>query len=146
MQIELTREQYRELVHTILAGTYVREAVEEWQGSPDWERLGKLEEYILSFAGQFASEDMVQRVDGEWIPTTEVTDQMENTIDEYNDIEFWDQLSSRLGQRDAERTMTSQERRELETMGQYPDRVYDFFNKWTEEFEEHGVDRLEVKE
>lgn len=71
---------------------------------------------------------------------------LHEVIDDYNYMTFWHELKVRLGKRDFQHTMTDEEEKEMEKNGGwYPSRIADLYKKWNAEFEEYGVERLEVK-
>jgi len=52
-----------------------------------------------------------------------------------------------MGKRDFENTKTEEEEKEVEESGgMLPHRISEIYEKYGEEFEKHGIERLEVKQ
>ena len=67
-------------------------------------------------------------------------------MSDYDDDALWSEFITRLGRRDFFRTVTPDEDKEMEKRDWLPDRAQEFFDKYEKEFEEYGVERLEIKE
>lgn len=146
MQLQLTDEQFKELVFLTMIGEYVRGGVLDSWGEYDPQKHNALMEYLLQEAAAVGRVDLVEKFEGHLVPSDALSDEEEELMVEYNDDEFWSELSSRLGQRDFEASMTADEKREAEAKGWLPERVQEFYEKYEKEFEEHGVERLRVIE
>ena len=129
-----------------MIGEYVRGGVLDSWGEYDPAKHNALMEYLLEQAYQAGRTDLVERFEGHLVPSDALSDAEDELMAEYNDDEFWSELSSRLGRRDFEASMTADEKREAEVKGWLPERVYEFYEKYEKEFEEYGVDRLGIIE
>lgn len=146
MNIELTKEQYKELLLLVLLGSWVRGGVADMNGEYNKD-MNELEKYLLSEAENFRLSDLAKQFMGHTVPSDKLSEECEEIIDEYNDDEFWAQLSRRLGQKDFARTITKEEERYMkEKDGWFPERIHEIYDKYDKEFEKHGIDRLEIKE
>lgn len=146
MEIELTKEQYKELLLLVLLGSWVRGGVADMRGEHGKE-MDELEEYLLREAKNFDLTDLAEPFEGHTVPSDRLSEEYEEIMEEYNDDEFWSQLSTRLGQRDFERTMSKEEEQHIkDNNGWFPERIHEIYEKYDEEFEKHGIDRLEIKE
>jgi len=146
MAITLSREQYRELLINAATGAYIREAVAEERNNPDFRRCWDVVNHLLEFAKEFRSEDMTMQVDGKLILSDHVVMEVHGAIEEFLEDELWALLVEELAFRDLERTLTPAERLEIETEGIVPDRADLFYEKYSKEFETHGLERLEIVE
>ena len=73
------------------------------------------------------------------------SEKLQEVVDDYDEDVFWHGLETRLGKRDFMRTATEAEMEEMEDNdGWYPDRIQGIYDGWSKEFEDHGIDRLEV--
>lgn len=145
MQLDLTKEQFRELLKAVIIGVYVREAVAEERDTPGWQEIRDIESYLLSVAGDFDSADMAEYYLNGWIPSDELSDEVDDELDEYGDQEFWHRLEMALGQRDFRRTVTKEEKKFIaDNDGLFPERMHVLYKKYAKEFEKYGVDRLEI--
>ncbi|MFA5838942.1 MAG: hypothetical protein WC849_03325 [Candidatus Paceibacterota bacterium] len=146
MKIELTKEQYKELLLLVLLGSWVRGGVADIRGEYSKE-MDELEEHLLCEAKNFGLADSVEQFEGHIVPSDRLSKEYEEIIEEYNDDEFWGGLSRRLGQRDFERTVTKEEKQYMkDNNGWFPERIHEIYEKYEKEFEKYGIDRLEIKE
>ncbi|MBI1755077.1 hypothetical protein HYR65_02225 [Candidatus Azambacteria bacterium] len=146
MNIELTKEQYKELLLLVLLGSWVRGGVADMRGEYGKE-MDELEEYLLREAKKFNCSDLAEYFEGHIVPSDRLAKEYEKIIEEYNDDEFWSQLSTRLGQRDFEKTISKEEKQHMkDNNGRFPERIHTLYEEYDKEFEKHGIDRLEIKE
>ena len=130
----------------VLLGSWVRGDVADMRGEYSKE-MDELEEYLLCEAKNFNLGDLAEQFEGHTAPSDELSEKYEEIIEEYNDDEFWTQLSRRLGQRDFARTINKEEGQHMkDNDGWFPERIHEIYEKYDKEFEKHGIDRLEIKE
>ncbi len=142
MKINLTKKQYRDLLLTVLVGTYIRGGVDEQEGK-DFRKVEEIERYLLSFAKDFDSEDLVEKFKGILIPSDTLSGEQERYIDEYEEEYFWHGLTTRLGQRDFEVNATDEERKKVEENDGWLWNVIDkYYKRYDDEFEKRGLERL----
>jgi hypothetical protein len=146
LNIEFTNEQFRELLLNVEVGIQIREYVYEQRNDERWESMRELEEYFLKHAHKFGCDDMVEEIDGETVLNDENTEELiDDVIEEYGSREFWEDLITQLGQRDFARSLTEEQ---IQAMQDNPEKLHKqgekFFRKYEEEFEKHGVERLEI--
>lgn len=147
MKLELSNQQFRELLKAVVVGVQIRESVGEEREAPGWEKIPDIEKHLLSVAKDFGAEDMAEWFANTWIPSDEVSDELDEEIEEYNNQEFWDRLYLDLAQRDFYRTMTKEEKKFISANdGLFPERMHELYRKYTKEFEKHGVGRIEIVE
>ncbi len=142
MDIPLSEDQYRALLKLIAMGEWVAHAHTSEQEDDECSRI---EQYVYSFAGRFGAADLVQKERGRYYPGKELEDATTPVIEEYDREGFWDMLVDMLAARDlaaehGEEGLQNLPREEfLEQMDERAS-VYE------EEFEEYGVDRLQIVE
>lgn len=149
MTVNLSKEQFETLIKAVQAGASVYGILgdsvsEEYKKESD--DIEKLRSYLLGVATDYGFEDMTEMFMGKMIMSDEWSEKLHEVIDEYNNETFWHELETRLGKRDFWRTITEAERAEIENDNWYPSRINDVYEKWGEEFEKYGIDRLEIKE
>ena len=145
MRLELTKEQFRELLKAVIIGVQIREAVAEGRDAPGWQKIRDIERYLLSLAGDFDSADMAEYFLNGWIASDEASEELDEELEEYDNQEFWDRLYTTLGQRDFYRTITEEERKFIaDNNGLFPERMHVLYKKYARELERHGIDRLEI--
>lgn len=148
MKIEFTKQQYRDLLLSVIIGTYIREAVDELH-ERDIRRAGDLESYLMSLAKNFDSEDMVENFEKSfWVPSDKVIKEYhEHYIEEYDEDTFWHNLTTNLGQRDFYKNKTEEEKRKVEeNEGWLPGVIDKYYKRYEEEFERYGIERLKIDE
>lgn len=143
--IEFTKQQYRELLLSLTLGIYIREGVAEARGE-DFNKIRNLEDYLLSFAKDFDSIDMVETFgNGILILSDEVCEESDEIIEEYDDGTFWHHLITDLGQRDFYRTVTTEEDKVLKKEGgRLPERVHEIYEWYEKEFEQNGIENIKI--
>lgn len=150
MKINITKAQYMELVTSVaLANGIFGILGDMWECETDYKKRAKendqLEEYLLSFADEFGC--------GEMLHETHLDDDFHaehimSIMDDYEEFAVHDNLANKLGWRDFERAHTPEEIAKIkEEHGDYlgvP--LYEYEKKYSDEFNEHGFDRLEIVE
>lgn len=144
IQISLDAEQYRELLSVLDTGILIKGAVLESRGET-LDALDELENVVLKAAIGTDAEDFVQKAQGRLLPSDDIMDETEDAIVEYNDDQFWLDLSDRLGQRDFCENADEHILDAIESNGGLlPDGVRAYYEKYDKEFDKHGLDRLRV--
>lgn len=144
MQLELSKEQFKEMLLAAMFYSWVCGGLADSKGE-DFQKYEKLEEYLLKVAKENNFNDLVEEFEGHLVPDDNLSELVEETISEYDEDTFWFELVNRLGKRDFSRTITSEEKKELEKTDWLPDRIHDIYKKYEEEFDENGIERLEIK-
>lgn len=143
MKINLTKKQYRDLLLSVVIGTYIRGAVDEQEGK-DFSKVEEVEKYLFSLAKEFDSEDLVEEFHDRLIPSqTMIEEYHDHYIEEYDEDHFWHELTTRLGQRDFETHATDEERKKVEENdGWLFDVIDKYYQRYDDEFEKRGIERL----
>lgn len=149
MKIDLTRKEYRDLLDILFVANWVLNAYRVGE-DPRTVRYGKLEQKLLALAKQMDYENLVQYVPehNRYYPTREYeeTSSTQTFIIEYENDSFWEELTSRLAERDLARQLGGFDRvvalspEELfEKLGQL-EKFYD------EEFSHNGLENLQLRD
>lgn len=110
------------------------------------DEIDSLSDYLFNFAQDFGCPELTEKFMGKTIPSDAFSEKMQIVMDDYDNETFWHELETRLGKRDFERTMTKEEEGEIEEKGGWlPYRIHDLYEKWAQEFEKYGVERLSIK-
>jgi len=125
--------------------SFIRGGLADDKGE-DYKKYEELENYLLKIAEDNGFNDLIEKFNGQLIPSDELSELEEEITSEYDDDALWSELITRLGRRDFFRTITPDEDKEMKKRDWLPDRAQEFFDKYNKEFEEHGVERLEIKE
>jgi len=143
--IKLTDEEYRELLKAVVLGNHVTDAVSEIRKEKRTDHR-RLQNYLLSYAAEFASADFAELVKDELMPAREVDEEVHSALDDFTDDEFWHRLKGELGERDLWEAATPGERATIEASGLWPERVKELYEKYHKEFEDRGLDHLRLVE
>src|SRR3989344_1023989 len=108
MKIELTNEQYKDLASLVCLGAWVREGIEDMNGAPPsrWENI---EKRILFAAINENIPDVAEIFGGQIVPTDKLSKECEEIMEDYNEFQFFHELTLRLGQRDFYREATKED-------------------------------------
>lgn len=143
MKINITKKQYEVLAKMVYIGDWVVNAIRT--GSPEDPNLVEYEEiydYIISLAPQFGLPKDFE-LDLEFTDDPHGVTEVHKLIDEYEDDTFWEELPSRLGDRDFHRKYS---KKEIEDMGDEERflKLMECCIKWENEFEKEGIERLVI--
>ena len=145
MQIELSKEQFKEILLAAMLYSFIRGGLADDKGE-DFKKYEELENYLLKIAEENGCKNLVEEFHDQLIPSDELSELEEEIMSDYDDDALWSELITRLGRRDFFRTVTPDEDKEMGKRDWLPDRAQGFFDKYNKEFEENGVERLEIKE
>lgn len=145
MKIDLTKKQFKELLLLVSLGAYVKGAIEDMKGKYKGE--DEIADYLLGCAKDFGLEDMAEIFEGKLIQSDKFSEKVDKMMDEYEEDEFWHRLVMYLGKRDFFREVSEDELKEIrkDEFGWLPERIRDFYARYEKEFENNGIERLEVK-
>ncbi len=148
MDIKLTKEQYRDLMHLIVAGNCVFGILgDAYKGYKKQSlRCEELEDHLIGYAKDFNCEDLQDYYDGKLVVDENFWEHIhEEFMDPYNVNTFWNMLETELGKRDFKRTMTKEEGKFIEEHnGWLPDRINDIYKLYEKEFDKNGVENIVV--
>ena len=142
MKIELTKEQLGSLSKLVFLGNWLANS---WRNEDVIEEYDEVESLVLAAAAKNGFEDYVEFDEEEKaVPSHELEEKLTETVDFYNDNTFWDQLIYRMADRDYVRKYGEEAFDELTTdKGMEKERP--LVEKYEKEFNEHGLDRLEIR-
>ncbi len=145
MNLNLTKEQFKELLQLVHLGGYVRNAVREQEGEYAQKRDEALEDMLYHIGLDHEISGIKKDKDGYVGPSLDLEEQWHTIIEQYDADQFWAELERLLGQRDLERTLSNEEKQEIEAQGGWlPKRVHEIYEKYSDEFETFGIERLEI--
>lgn len=121
----------------------MRAAVAEARGE-NWREIEEQIEPFLELAVKNGYKDLVEEVEGKVIPANDLSLEEEAVMEEHNDLEFWEQLTTRLGQRDLYEQLSPVQRRKLMRQRWLPEVAEKYYEKYEREFWEYGLDRLRI--
>ena len=142
MGISFDEKRFKNLLMLAYLGDWVLNAYKENADASYDEALS----YLLSHAGAFGLKEWAEKTEGgSYVPSPKMERSALEFVEDYNQEVFWDHLMQRLADRDmaakhgeaAVLAMTEAQRLEKRR---------EFEDKWTKEFEDHGLERLAAKE
>lgn len=142
MKINLTKKQYEALTKAVYLGNWLANA--HRTGAPDdphMKEYSEISDYVFSFAAEFGFSNHFEH-DLECNEYGEITE-VNRLHEEYDEEIFWEELCELLGERDFFRTYSPTEQ-EAMTPGEYFIKLQECISAWEEEFETHGLERLEA--
>lgn len=143
MNIQLTKEQLAILIKLVYLGNRM---ANDWRTDDVIEEYDEVESLVLAAAQKHDLGDYVD-FDEETkkaIPSGELEEKMTETVDFYNDNCFWDQLIYRMADRDYVLKFGEKALEELYAE-KGMERERPLIEKYEKEFNEHGLDRLELR-
>lgn len=147
MQIELSKAEYRTLLGVLEIANWVLFA--HCSDTPsDRKEYHDFEQKILGHAESFGFGNLIEydRRVKEYFPTAEHDENspVRPFIDEFEDRTFWDELVDRLATRDMVRTLGEKKVQAMDARERFMTHQ-DYGARYSEEFQEHGLERLEIK-
>lgn len=143
MKINLTKKQYEALAKTVYLGNWMANA--QRTGAPDdpqYKEYNDIADYIYSFAKDLGFpcdfEAGLEFSDGE-----EEAPEATRLHEEYDEQNFWEEISDRLGERDFHKKYSDEEREKM-TDSEYFIKLQECIIVWEEEMENYGVERLKL--
>lgn len=146
MKIDLTRRDYQSLLTVLEIADWVLHAYspeEPAESAP----IRALEQKVLALADEFGCGELVEFDAGEqryWLSREydEVSDATQ-FIEQFENDNFWEQLTDRLVERDLMRQLGEKAVKRLD-FDQRAEKSEPYQRLYGEEFLTHGVDRLEI--
>ncbi|MCF7820303.1 MAG: hypothetical protein K9M44_02420 [Candidatus Pacebacteria bacterium] len=152
MKINISKKQYNTLIMMSQLSGWVLGILGDSLPDEqiDYKKLSNeqndLEKYILSFAKEFNQENRLESYEDELFLKEEEAEKYHEIIFDYEEYVFWSELENRLAKRDFYRTITKEEKKELEKNFWLPKRFFEIEQEYRDEFEENDIERLEIKE
>ena len=149
--IELTKVQFRALLKLMYLGNWMANANRDGSAEdPRREDYETMEDYIFSFAKKFGLDEWVDdenAAEGKFFSTSQFEEETDvrELIYEYDEETFWDELIDRLGDRDFYLHYPKNEIQKMTREERFV-KLYEFVDKWADEINERGIERLKIDE
>jgi hypothetical protein len=149
MKIDITKEEYRNLLDVLHMADWMMHA-HETEEDPGTVKYDEVIQKFYALAKDLGHDDSVK-----YNPEARkyfVTREFDSTseswefIDDFTDVTFWDELIHRLTDRDIARTVGGYEQLDKLSMEQRFVHEAPIIKKYSQEFDERGLDRLELVE
>ncbi|MDI9569118.1 MAG: hypothetical protein QM278_00060 [Pseudomonadota bacterium] len=148
MKIELTKEEYRDLIDML----YIADWIIYSHRSVDIQELLRYQQLrykIYAFAEKAGLGNLIE-YDAEmkyYIETPEFEEESDchDIIEDYDNSVFWDRFVEMLCQRDIHREFGPKEPKKKKEFEKYCLRFIDIENQYKEEFEKNGLENVMIK-
>ena len=148
MQIEFSKAEYQTLLGVLEIADWVLFAHHGDRPS-DRQKYHDLEQKLFGYAEAFGFDDLIEYVEehGEYFPTAEYEENspVQSFINEFQDHNFWAELVDRLATRDMLRELGKPAVQAMDPGHRFMTHQ-EYESKYNEEFEEQGLERLEIKQ
>ncbi len=149
MNVDITKEEYLDVLDLLHIASWVLVA-HKTGDDPRTEQYDRIMQKFYALAAEAGAGDLIEYNSGtrKYYPTRELEESSRTMdfIDEFVDHSFWDELIIRFAERAAARQAGGYE--QLNLMSREDQRALEdpLEDRYTEEFNEHGIDRLEIVE
>lgn len=148
MKIDFTKQEYRLLLDVVFIADWVLTSHDVEEPSDD-DPYQMLFQKIYSYAAEMGFEHLVEAAPelNRYYPTKEYEDINEvfERIEDYDAMNFWEELIERLTDRDVYREVPEEERDGMDEQ-EFWKRASPYEQKYATEFEKHGIERLLIDE
>lgn len=146
MEIKFTKEQYENLLKLAYLGNWMINAI---RTDDKIEKYDDIAHYIYSFAKDVGLEKYIEHDTelNQFFPTRQFEEDtdIQQYIDDYEAENFWSELIDRLARRDLIEEYGEDAVRKM-SFEVILEKEQPFIEKYEREFEELGIERLEVKD
>ncbi len=149
MKIEITKEEYVDLLDLLHIASWVLVS-HKTEVDPQIEKYDFIIQRFYALAAEMGRGDLIEYDRGRkrYHPTRafEDTSHAPGFIDDFVDHSFWDELIIRFAERDAARQAEGYDKLDLLNHEDRHALEGPLEERYTEEFNEHGIERLEIVE
>lgn len=146
--IEFDKKQYEALVRVLqIAGSVydiLSDMVDERYDAPA-DEVEDLTSWILAKAGEFGMANIVEIFEGKNVLKDSVMDRYADDLTEYEEWAFWDVFAHKLADREMARRYKKDGAPRL-NLEKLLNIHIELEEKYEKEFDEHGLDHVEIKE
>jgi len=147
MQIDFSKDEYRTFLGILEIADWILFA-HQTDKPQDRKHYQDFEQKIFAYAEAFGASDLIVYDEKykQYFPTREYDENspVRPFIDEFENDCFWTELAERLSDRDMLRELGEKKIRRMTAQERFMTHQ-EFEQKYQEEFEKHGIDRLQIK-
>ena len=134
MDLHLTDRQYRYLLDLVYIGNWV---INSTRGNDRIKEYDQVESLIFSYCLGSGKQKLVERLDGELIPSRAFADGgIHEAIEDYEDVAFYEILAEEMAMRELDGQPMTRENY---------DRLMERIEVYLNEFDVHGTDHITVE-
>lgn len=148
--IELTKKQFEALLKAVFLGNWMAYAQRDGsKEDPYIKEYESIEDFIFSLAPQFGLEKYMSHDSKDsykYYPTNffEENTDVHKLHEAYDEENLWDELINRLGERDFLNKYSKEEIKKM-TRDEWYEKLNEFIDVYSEEFEKSGLQHLIIK-
>lgn len=144
--IHLSRNEYRLLVTMVYQNLFMHESLVNQQSSKLHESMNTLAEKLIRCAPDYNSQDFIAEdvLTNTIHPSSNFYETVLESINQYDEVSFWEELTQRLAERDVVREH-GVKALELLDVEEYMTIVSDQLAYYAEHFSINGLDSIEIK-
>lgn len=153
MQIEITPKQYKDLIMMSSIACSVFSMLGDRESSEGYKeqslRMDALEAHLLEYAKEFGCDELAMDDEGAMVLDDEYYEEIVMPVlYDYDEMQIFDDLANKLAWRDFRNKYSAAELKAMskENGGYFGVSLYEYEKKYWDEFDEHGFDKLEIKE
>lgn len=147
MKVNFTKKEYRTLLDIIHIADWIMHA-HDTEDRKDTQQYRELFQKLLSFAEEMGFADLIELAeeDGNYYPTFKFESESaaERLIQEFENHSFWEELISRLAERDVLKEKKAESISDLDP-DEWISAMTTAEEKWAKEFERFDLDRITVE-
>ena len=140
--MEFSEKEYRALVKmAFVGGAVLGQNLEEEEFIAEF---GGVDEKLWSMAKDYKVSDLLVKEEGGYMPSHEMMEEMMETLEEYSETCFWENLTQWMADRDlllkdGEKTVNAL------SPEKYAESVQPYYDKYDKEFSDNGIANLFLK-
>lgn len=145
--VELTKKQYEILMNALqIAGSVygVMGDMVDTKYKKQSNKLDELESHLLENAEELGLGAIIDIFQGKKVVEQKYLEKAIDDLFEYDEYVFWDTLPRELAERDLARSLGEEAVKAMDTLT-YIHAEYPIEDKYRNEFEKHGLERVEIR-
>lgn len=144
MRLELSKDEMEELLLLLELGLWVRE--KEGELRKDKTELAKVaSDRVWGQIEQSKLAPLARKWRDKIVPSETFSKKVDEVMNRFLEDEFWDELESRLAERDFFKYATEAEAKLARETGELPEKAEWYYRKWRKEFDQYDISRLDVE-
>ena len=150
MKIDITAQQYKTLINALKVSSFIYGPMSDMVDAKYKKEVNKIEDIesqLLKHAKDFGMADSVEEFDGKLHVKETYYDKILDDLGEYDDWQTFENITNELAKRDFRADHSAAEIKEIakKNRGYLGVEIYDYEEKYYNEFRKHGYDRLYIK-
>ena len=148
MQIEFSKDEFRTFLEVLEIADWILNS-HHCETPVEHEKYSEFEQKIFSHAEEFGFDDLIEYAEDheQYYPTRNHDDNSNvmPIVKEFEEDTFWEEIAERMAKRDMFRELGEEKIMSMTHEEQFT-AFHKYHEKYMDEFEEHDLGRLEVKE